>query len=108
MTLHAADISLEEIDLSDMAFWAGSRDVREATFQMLRDTPDLQHFDERVIDESPFLPGATAPDTARERHTSDRSGPLHIALIWRWLLDVAVGAPAGSRAFRRSCRLCGS
>lgn len=40
--------------------------------------------------------------------TSDRSGPLHIALIWRWLLDVAVGAPAGSRAFRRSCRLCGS
>ena len=58
MTLHAADISLDQIDLSDMKFWAGSRDVREATFQVLRDTPDLQHFEEQVIDESPFPPGA--------------------------------------------------
>ena len=58
MTFRAADISLDQIDLSDMEFWAGSRDVREATFQILRDTPDLQHFEERVIDDSPFPPGA--------------------------------------------------
>lgn len=58
MTFRAADISLDQIDLSDMEFWAGSRDVREATFQVLRDTPDLQHFEERVIDDSPFPPGA--------------------------------------------------
>ena len=58
MTFRAADISLDQIDLSDMEFWAGSRDIREATFQVLRDTPDLQHFEERVIDDSPFPPGA--------------------------------------------------
>ena len=58
MTIRAAEISLDQIDLSDMEFWAGSRDVREATFQVLRDTPDLQHFEERVIDDSPFPPGA--------------------------------------------------
>ena len=58
MTFRAADISLNQIDLSDMEFWAGSRDIREATFQVLRDTPDLQHFEERVIDDSPFPPGA--------------------------------------------------
>ena len=58
MTLDAADISLDRIDLSDMEFWAGPRDVREATFQKLRDTPELRHFEERVIEESPFPPGA--------------------------------------------------
>jgi len=51
------DIVLDDVDLSDMEFWAGPRDVREATFAKLRDTPGLLHFDERVIEESPFPPG---------------------------------------------------
>lgn len=50
-------ISIDSIDLSDMEFWAGPRDVRDATFKALRDTPALQHFEERVIEESPFPPG---------------------------------------------------
>ena len=53
-----ADISLDQIDLSDLEFWAGPRDVRESTFKLLRDTPELQHFEERVIEDSPFPPGA--------------------------------------------------
>ena len=51
-------VPLDEIDLSDIEFWAGPRDVREATFKTLRDTPEIQHFDERVIEDSPFPPGA--------------------------------------------------
>jgi cytochrome P450 len=51
------DIALDDIDLSDIEFWAGPRDVREAVFRKLRDTPDLQHYDERIIEESPFPPG---------------------------------------------------
>ena len=50
-------ISIDSIDLSDMEFWAGPREVREATFKALRDTPQLLHFDERVIEDSPFPPG---------------------------------------------------
>jgi len=51
-------ITLDHIDLSDLEFWAGPREEREATFQLLRDTPALQHFEERVIEDSPFPPGA--------------------------------------------------
>ncbi|MGA9275547.1 cytochrome P450 [Ilumatobacter sp.] len=57
MTNIDVDIALNEIDLSDIEFWAGPRDVREAVFRTLRDTPGLPHFDERVIEESPFPPG---------------------------------------------------
>ena len=57
MTTSATPVPLDSIDLSDMAFWAGPRDLREATFQTLRDTPGLLHFEERVIEESPFPPG---------------------------------------------------
>ncbi|NND74040.1 MAG: cytochrome P450 [Ilumatobacter sp.] len=51
-------VALDEIDLSDMEFWTGPRDVREAAFRTLRDTPGFIHFDERVIEDSPFPPGA--------------------------------------------------
>lgn len=50
-------LSLDQIDLSDMDFWAAPRELREATFQLLRDTPELQHFEERVIEGAPFPPG---------------------------------------------------
>jgi cytochrome P450 len=52
------DVPLGSFDLSDMEFWAGPRDVREGAFATLRDTPGLQHFEERVIEEAPFPPGA--------------------------------------------------
>jgi len=51
-------VPLDEIDLSDMEFWVGPRDRREAVFKTLRDTPELQHFEERVIEGAPFPPGA--------------------------------------------------
>ncbi|MEP6298406.1 MAG: cytochrome P450 [Ilumatobacter sp.] len=51
------DITLDQIDLSDMEFWAGPRDEREAAFRALRDAPGLVHFDERVIEGYPFPPG---------------------------------------------------
>ena len=57
MIIDSGSVSLDHIDLSDMEFWAGPRDVREATFQLLRDTPELQHFEERVIEGAPFPPG---------------------------------------------------
>ncbi len=58
MTTSSPSVSLDSIDLSDIEFWAGPRDVREATFKLLRDTPGLQHFEERVIENAPFPPGA--------------------------------------------------
>ena len=57
MPSNDADISLDQIDLSDIEFWAGPRDLREAAFKLLRDTPELQHFEERLIEYSPFPPG---------------------------------------------------
>ena len=39
------------------AFWLADRDVREAAFRTLRDTPGLQFFDECVFEDSPFPPG---------------------------------------------------
>lgn len=50
-------VALDEIDLSDIEFWAGPRDLREATFKRLRDTDGLVHFEERVIEGAPFPPG---------------------------------------------------
>ncbi len=49
---------LDSIDLSAPEFWAAPRHVREGAFQTLRDTPGLVHYDERVIEEAPFPPGA--------------------------------------------------
>jgi len=51
-------VPIDEIDLSDMEFWGGLRDHRERVFATLRDTPGLQHFQERVIEGAPFPPGA--------------------------------------------------
>jgi cytochrome P450 len=58
MTTSSATVPLDSIDLSDPEFWSAPRDVREAAFKTLRDTPGLPHFDERVIEDSPFPPGA--------------------------------------------------
>jgi cytochrome P450 len=55
--ISANDIVLDDVDLSGMEFWGGPRDVREATFAKLRDTPGLRHFAERIIEDSPFPPG---------------------------------------------------
>lgn len=55
--LELPDVSLDEVDLSDIEFWAGPRDVREAVFKKLRDTDGLVHFEERVLEDSPFPPG---------------------------------------------------
>jgi cytochrome P450 len=52
------DVPLDSFDLSDIEFWAGPRDVREGAFATLRDTPGLVHFEERVIEDVPFPPGA--------------------------------------------------
>lgn len=51
-------VPLDSIDLSDMELWAGDREHRENTFYTLRETPELIHFEERVIEDSPFPPGA--------------------------------------------------
>ncbi len=50
-------VRLEDIDLSDFEFWLKDRSYREAAFKLLRDTPGLQHFEERVLPDSPFPPG---------------------------------------------------
>jgi cytochrome P450 len=55
--ISSEDITLDDVDLSDMEFWAGPRDVRDAVFAALRDTPGLRHYDERVIEQSAFTPG---------------------------------------------------
>ncbi len=57
MTISASDIELSEIDLSDIEFWAGPRDVRLATFEKLRNTPELIFFEEREIEDAPFPRG---------------------------------------------------
>ena len=51
------DVDLDEVDLSDLEFWAAPRERREAVFRALRDEPGLRHFDERVIEGAPFPPG---------------------------------------------------
>ncbi len=53
-----APVPLDDIDLSDIEFWAGPRDVREGAFRTLRDTPGLVHFEERLLEDMPFPPGA--------------------------------------------------
>jgi len=50
-------LRVEDIDLSDFEFWLRDRNHREAAFKLLRDTPGLRHFDERVLPDSPFPPG---------------------------------------------------
>lgn len=50
-------VPLDQIDLSDMEFWGGPRDIREAAFMTLRDTAGLVHFEERVLEDYPFPPG---------------------------------------------------
>lgn len=36
------EIELDDVDLSDMEFWAGPREIHEATFAELRGTPGLR------------------------------------------------------------------
>ncbi len=51
-------VPLDSFDLSDMEFWAGPRDVRDGAFRTLRDTPELIHYPERLLEDFPFPPGA--------------------------------------------------
>jgi cytochrome P450 len=51
-------VPLDDFDLSDVEFWAAPRDDREGAFVTLRNTPGLVHYEERVIEGSPFPPGA--------------------------------------------------
>ena len=51
-------VPLDQIDLSDIEFWTGPRDVRDGAFKTLRDTPEPQHYEERVAEGFPFPPGA--------------------------------------------------
>lgn len=50
-------VPLGSFDLSDPAFWTAPRDHREGAFTTLRDTDELQFFQERVFEDSPFPPG---------------------------------------------------
>jgi cytochrome P450 len=51
-------VPLAEIDLSDFDnFWPAPREYREAAFRTLRDTPGLQFYEERVLEDSPFEAG---------------------------------------------------
>ena len=50
-------VSLDEIDLSDPAFWVRDRAFREGAFRTLRDESPFAFFKERVIENSPFPPG---------------------------------------------------
>ena len=51
-------VPVDEFDLSDVEFWMEPRDYREGAFVSLRNTPGLVHYEERVIEGSPFPPGA--------------------------------------------------
>lgn len=51
-------VPIDEFDLSDVEFWTEPRDYREGAFVSLRNTPGLVHYEERVIEGSPFPPGA--------------------------------------------------
>ena len=50
-------IALDDVDLSDPEFWLADREIREAGFKALRDTPGLRFFAEQVFEDSPFPPG---------------------------------------------------
>ncbi len=53
----ATTVPLNDIQLSDPAFWNADREHREAVFRTLRDTPGLRFFDEWVFPDSPFPQG---------------------------------------------------
>jgi methyl-branched lipid omega-hydroxylase len=53
----SAVVPLSDIDLGDIDFWIGDRDIREAAFRTLRNTPGLQYFQELLLQDSPFPPG---------------------------------------------------
>lgn len=50
-------LTLDEIDISTLEFWAAPREYREGAFATLRDTPGLVHFVERELPNFPFPPG---------------------------------------------------
>jgi len=50
-------VPLGSFDLSDFEFWTKPREYREGAFKTLRDTPELQFFEERVFEDSPFPAG---------------------------------------------------
>ncbi len=47
-------MTLDEIDLSALSFWDLPWSEREAAFELLRACPTLQHYDEPVVEDSPF------------------------------------------------------
>jgi len=53
-------LTLDEIDLSDLAFWDRPWEEREAAFELLRTSRPMPHFEDPVIEDSPFPlpPGA--------------------------------------------------
>jgi methyl-branched lipid omega-hydroxylase len=51
-------VPLDDIDLSAPEFWSAPREYREGAFKTLRDTPQLIHFEERIIENAPFPRGA--------------------------------------------------
>ena len=53
----APTIPVDEIDLSGFELWLADREVREATFRTLRDTPGLRFFEEAIFEDSPFPRG---------------------------------------------------
>jgi methyl-branched lipid omega-hydroxylase len=50
-------VPLGSFDLSDFEFWSQPREYREGAFKTLRDTPELQFFEEQVFEDSPFPAG---------------------------------------------------
>ena len=53
----APTIPVDEIDLSGFELWLADREVREAAFRTLRDTPGLRFFEEAIFEDSPFPRG---------------------------------------------------
>src|ERR1039458_5880869 len=47
-------LSLDEIDLSDIEFWDRPWEEREAAFELLRSERPMPHFEDPVMEDSPF------------------------------------------------------
>ena len=58
MTLH--ELPLDEIDLTDAAFWTRPLEVRQAAFATLRRERPIAFFEEPLFDGDPVGPGSYA------------------------------------------------
>lgn len=71
-------------DISDWQVWTGDRVARRDGWRVLRDTPGLPLYPERVLQRSPIAPGPGVPRRDPARRRVGRQPPPGAVLLQPW------------------------